>query len=69
MSKKMNKSIDKIIDGFKKANPRSKTPLTDALTRALVHPTFRTRDMRQEAMDMGSHGAKEMFGGQDGRTV
>ena len=24
------------------------------------------RDMRQEAMDMGSHGAKEFFGGQDG---
>ena len=25
--------------------------------------THRERDMRQEAMDMGSHGANEMFGG------
>jgi len=25
--------------------------------------TFRERDMRAEAMDLGSHGAKEYFGG------
>lgn len=29
----------------------------------------RERDMRQEAMDMGSHGAKEFFGGQNGGAV
>ncbi len=29
----------------------------------VTKPTHRERDMRKEAMDLGSHGAKEYFGG------
>ena len=35
----------------------------DKITEFLVNKQFRQRDMRQEAMDIGSHGAKEFFGG------
>lgn len=59
MSKKMNKQIDKIVKAMKKEVV--KPSMGEALTKALVHPTFRVRDMRQEAMDMGAHGAKEYF--------
>jgi hypothetical protein len=62
MSKKINKDIDSIIKKLKKAVPAKHTSMSEALTKALVHPAFRERDMRQEAMDMGAHGAKEYFG-------
>jgi hypothetical protein len=66
MSKK--EDIKKLISNFKKEVKKKdipKTTMTDALTKALVHPMFITRDMREEARAMGSHGAKEYFGGQD----
>ena len=66
MSKKAD--IKNLIKNLKKASKNKVIPqetLSDALTKRLVHPQFREKDMRQEAMDMGSHGAREYFGGQD----
>lgn len=65
--KKTNVDVNKLIGKLKKVSP--KPSLSEDLTKALVHPEFRVRDMRQEAMDLGSHMSKEMFGGGDGRTV
>jgi hypothetical protein len=64
MSKKQD--IKNLISNLKRASKNKTIPETtmaDALTKALVHPQFRERDMRQEAIDMGSHMSKEMFGG------
>jgi hypothetical protein len=58
----MSKRIEKIISNLKKVVKEKPTTLSDALTKALVHPAFRERDMRQEAKDMGAHGAKEIWG-------
>ena len=53
----VNKIVEKLKEGVKQAkNPESKTPFNPVIK------THRERDMRQEAMDMGSHGAKEYFG-------
>lgn len=55
----LNKIVEKLKEGAKEAKKASKTPFNPVI------PTGpRVRDMRQEAMDMGSHGAKEMFGGE-----
>ena len=70
MSKKMD--IKELISNLKKASKNKTIPqntMSDALTKALVHPQFRERDMRKEAMDMDAHGAKEYFGGENARTV
>jgi hypothetical protein len=64
MTKKAD--IKELISNLKKAAKNKTIPETtmaEALTKALVHPKFRERDMRQEAIDMGSHMSKEMFGG------
>jgi len=56
------KKIDtkKIIEAMKKvANEKPKS-----LFNPVMKPTHRERDMRQEAMDMGAHQAKEFFGEQ-----
>ncbi len=46
-----------------KANP-SKMIINERASRErTIERSFRHRDMRQEAMDIGSHGAKEYFGG------
>ena len=59
------KDIKKVIEGLKKSvkesKPKQKTSMSEALTKALVNPAFRERDMRQEAIDMGAHGAKEIW--------
>lgn len=53
----------KIVDKLKKAIKEHKqSNLSEALNEKLVHPMFRERDMRKEAMDMGSHGANDYFG-------
>ena len=62
MSKK--EDIKDLISNLKKQAKKKVTPettISDALTKALVHPAFRERDMRQEAKDIGAHGAKEYF--------
>ena len=62
MTKKAD--IKELISNLKKAAKNKTVPettLSDALTKSLVHPAFRERDMRQEAKDMGAHGAKEYF--------
>ena len=64
MTKKAD--IKELISNLKKAAKNKTIPettMSEALTKALVHPQFRERDMRQEAIDMGSHMSKEMFGG------
>ena len=50
----INKIVDKLKEGAKQVKP--KTPFNPVIK------THKERDMRQEAMDMGSHGAKEYFG-------
>ena len=70
MSKKQD--IKELISNLKKAAKNKTIPettMTEALTKSLVHPMFRERDMRKEAMEMGAHMSKEMFGGEDGGTV
>lgn len=52
----ISKIVEKLKEGTKEAK-KIKTPFNPA-----IKPTHRERDMRQEAMDMGSHGAKEYFG-------
>jgi hypothetical protein len=62
MSKKQD--IKELISNLKKQAKNKTIPettMSDALTKALVHPTFRERDMRQEAKDIGAHGAEEYF--------
>ncbi len=54
--KKLMATIKKTVGFTKAVNPPVKR-----LDK--VVSTHRERDMRQEAMDMGSHGAQEIFGG------
>jgi hypothetical protein len=48
---------DKIVEAMKAASKILKAKVVEKPT-----PTHRERDMRQEAMDMGAHGAMEYFG-------
>jgi hypothetical protein len=62
MTKKAD--IKELISNLKKQAKNKTIPettLSEALTKALVHPIFRERDMRQEAKDIGAHGAEEYF--------
>jgi len=62
MSKKID--IKNLISNLKKAGKNKTIPnstLSNDLTKSLVHPTFRERDMRKDAMDMGAHMSKEYF--------
>jgi hypothetical protein len=62
MTKKAD--IKELISNLKKAAKNKTIPettMSEALTKAMVHPAFRERDMRQEAKDMGAHGAEEYF--------
>lgn len=63
MSKK--EDIKKLISNLKKASKNKVIPsetISDALTRAFVHPAFRVKDMKEEARNMGAHGA-DVWGG------
>lgn len=63
MSKRINKDIDSIIKKLKQAaKPEKPTTMSDSLNKALVHPMFRERDMRKEAVDMGAYEATEFWG-------
>ncbi len=53
--------IKKLIKSIKESKPRE--DLGKKLTEKLVHPQFRERDMKQEARDIGAHGAEQYFGG------
>ena len=62
MTKKAD--IKNLISNLKKAAKNKTIPettMSETLTKDLVHPQFRERDMRQEAIDLGAHGAKEYF--------
>lgn len=61
--------VDTIVEAMKKAAKEAKKPVSKTPFNPVIKTGPRERDMRQEAMDMGSHGAKEMFGGNDARTV
>jgi hypothetical protein len=52
--------VSKILKAIK--NEKKVDGINEKLTKALVNPMFRERNMMQEAMDMGSHGASEYFG-------
>jgi len=63
MSKK--EKIQDLISNLKKQAKNKTIPETtmaEALTKALVHPIFRERDMKQDAIDLGAHGAKDIWG-------
>ena len=63
MSKKQD--IKELISNLKKQSKNKVVPETtfsEALTKALVHPQFRERDMREEAKELGAHGAKDIWG-------
>ncbi len=62
--KKIN--IAKILSSL---NVKSKPNLNDKITEALAPKPYRERDMRQEAMDMGAHGSKDYWGGNDAGPV
>ncbi len=54
---------DDIVSSMKKAmKEHSKLVKPKTSFNPVMKPTHRERDMRQEAIDMGSHGAKEFFG-------
>ena len=63
MTKKAD--IKELISNLKKQAKNKTIPettMSDALTKALVHPIFRERDMKQDAIDLGAHGAKDIWG-------
>lgn len=67
---KKNNSVS-IIRKLMATKARNKEPrnLNQMITEEMHRPITQ-RDMRQESMDMGAHGAMEYFGGgDDGRTV
>ena len=67
---KKNSSVS-IIKKLMQAKPkmRERKSLNELITHEM-HKPINQRDMRQESMDMGAHGAREYFGGgDDGRTV
>lgn len=51
----LNKIVEKLKEGTKEVKPKPKAETK------LTFDNHRVRDMRQEAMDMGSHGSKEFF--------
>ena len=56
----VKKIVEKMKEGVKLAKPKasqSKTPFNP-----VIKVSHRERDMRQDAIDMGSHSAKELFG-------
>lgn len=56
--------IGKLISKLK-SNPKPSIKLNQ-----VINPNpYRERDMRQEAMDIGAHQAKDYFGGNDARPV
>jgi hypothetical protein len=67
---KKNSSVS-IIKKLMQAKPkmRERKSLNELITDAM-HKPINQRDMRQESIDIGAHGAREYFGGgDDGRTV
>ena len=63
---KTKPNIKKIIQNIKnekKVEKRNPQPMR--LDIDYTQPLIRSRDMRQEAMDMGCHGAQEMWGAGD----
>jgi len=58
--------VDKIVEAMKQAakaaKPKPNSVPFNPLFKPKDKPTINERDMRKEAMDMGSHGAKDYFG-------
>jgi len=52
---------DKIVEAMKAAAKIAKAKPVNKVFNPVIKPSHRERDMRQEAIDMGSHGAKEYF--------
>lgn len=71
ISKLINKiksgvKTEKVVSKIKSVEP--KFPFNPPF-KPQVKPGLRERDMRQEAMDMGAHGAKDYFGEKNARTI
>lgn len=64
----MKKLIRDIKNGaFKEPNKPAPRPLRIDID--YTKPLVRGRDMRQDALDMGAHGSKEIWGSKDAGTV
>lgn len=58
-------NIGKLIKAIKQGVKQDKGPKPKVAPKDKpTINTFRVRDMRQESMDLGSHGARDYFGGQ-----
>lgn len=57
----VSKIVEKLKEGVKQAKKPAFNPV--------IKSGPRERDMRQEAIDLGSHGAKEMFGDTNAGSV
>lgn len=55
-------NVNKIVEAMKLASKVGKPKEPKGLFNPIIKPTHRERDMRQDAMDMGAHQAKEFFG-------
>jgi len=65
---KTNANLKKIIANIKETKKKIEKEERGRQPIVIPHPSekyLKQRDMRQEAMDMGSHGASEYFGGQN----
>lgn len=72
MKPKIN--MKKLIANIKKGAPKEVKSKTESprplrIDIDYTKPPTRHRDMRQDAMDMGSHGASEFFGGSNAGTI
>lgn len=54
--------VSEIVSAMKKAISTVKPLTSKPMEKLTLSSNPRERDMRQEAMDMGSHGANEYFG-------
>lgn len=66
---KIDKIVEKMKEGIKEV--KAKTPFNPAIKpNQKIEPTGpKIRDMRQEAMEQGSHGASEYFGDNNAGSI
>lgn len=65
----MKKLISDIKKGAREPKSKPSTPRPLRIDIDYTKPPTRHRDMRTDAIEGGSHGAQEYFGGNYGRTV
>lgn len=65
----MKKLIADIKKGTRESKSKPATPRPLRIDIDYTKPMIRGRDMRQDALDMGAHGSKEIWGSKDAGTV